>query len=65
MEQELKKIGGTFFVLYVIEKPFEIPKESALAHAFTGLFVSCIVYGACMYAKTNPTLVNEFLLYSF
>jgi hypothetical protein len=62
---ELTKIGGTFFVLYLIEKPFEIPLKKGSHYAMVGLFVSAVVYFGCAYASSHPQLVNAYLLYSF
>lgn len=62
---ELQKIGGTFFVLYLVEKPFEIPVNEAKSYAFIGLFVSAMIWLGCLYAKSHPELANTFLLYSF
>lgn len=62
---ELQKIGGTFFVLYLIEKPFEIPVEKGTHYATIGLVMSVIIYLGCVFAKANPALVNTFLFYPF
>lgn len=61
----LSKIGGTFFVLYLIEKPFEIPVQKRTHSALIGLGVSILIYFGCLYAKANPEYVRNYLLYSF
>ncbi len=58
---ELQKIGGTFFVLYLLEKPFEIPVESKRAYATIGLVVSAALFGFCWYVRANPDVFRSFL----
>ena len=62
---ELKKIGGTFFGLWMIEKPFEIPAESATQYAVITLVVSILVFLGCWYAKANPAIISPYVLYPF
>lgn len=58
---ELQKIGGTFFVLYLLTKLSEIPARSMRGYAVLGLFTSAIVYGFCLYVKSNPDLFRPYL----
>lgn len=58
---ELQKIGGTFFVLYLVEKLFEIPAKSARGYAAIGLVASAVIFGFSMYVKSNPESVRPFL----
>lgn len=60
---QLLGIGGTFFALYLIEKPFEIPASSATAYAAIGLFVAGAVGGAVFWAQNNMELIEPFLLF--
>lgn len=58
---ELQKIGGTFFVLYGLEKIFEIPAKSARGYAFIGLIAAAAIYAFCLYVKANPDSIRPFL----
>jgi len=60
---QLLGIGGTFFALYLIEKPFEIPAESATGFAAIGLFVAAAVGGSVWWAQNNMELIEPFLLF--
>jgi hypothetical protein len=60
---ELQKIGGTFFVLYLVEKMIEIPARSARGYAALGLCASGAIYGFCMFVKANPDAVRPYLLF--
>src|SRR5262249_28271802 len=62
---ELHKIGGTFFVLYIIEKLIEIPVEGLRAKAFIGLIISALVFAFCMHVKANPSLYETYLFSTF
>lgn len=56
-------VGGTFFVLYLIEKPFEIPKESATGFAVTGLLVSGALGLGVWWAQNHMDVVRPYLLF--
>lgn len=58
---ELQRIGGTFFVLYLVEKLFEIPVESKTGYALIGLTASGAVFAFCMYVKSHPDSLRPFL----
>ncbi len=58
---ELQKIGGTFFVLYLLTKPWEIPIKSARAYAVLGLIVSGLIYCFCAYVKAYPDFFQPYL----
>lgn len=58
----LAKIGGTFFVLYLIAKLFEIPADSAVGYATLGLIASSSVGGLYFVTKAYPQLVNYLFL---
>ena len=60
---QLLGIGGTFFVLYLIEKPFEIPTQSMVGRALIGLFVASGIGGGVWWAQNNMELVQPFLLF--
>lgn len=59
---ELQKIGGTFFVLYILEKIFEIPVRSRINYAYLGVVTAGLLYGFSMYVKANPDIVRPYLL---
>lgn len=59
---ELQRIGGTFFVLYLLEKPAEIPLPNERAYAALGLAMASAVYAGCLFFKANPELARQFLL---
>jgi len=61
--QPLLGIGGTFFVLYLIEKPFEIPDKSATEFATIGLGVSTVLGFGVWWAQNHMDLVRPFLLF--
>ena len=58
---ELQKIGGTFFVLYLIEKFFEVPVEGKRARAGLGLLIGAVTLGIGFLVKTHPDAVAGFL----
>lgn len=58
---ELQKIGGTFFVLYLLEKIIEIPAKSARGYAFVGLLASLAIFGFCMYVKHDPETLRPYV----
>jgi len=60
---ELQKMGGTLFVLYLMEKPFEIPAESLTAYAAITLVVCGIIYGAGMWVNANLDVAAPYLLF--
>lgn len=59
----LRGIGGTFFVLYLIEKPFEIPAESATGYAIISLLVALGVGSGVWWAQNHIDLVAPYLLF--
>ncbi len=58
---ELQKIGGTFFILYCIEKLMEIPTRSKPAFALLFTIVGIIIIGFCWFALTHQELFRQFL----
>ncbi|HSD12782.1 MAG TPA: hypothetical protein VLC10_04450 [Patescibacteria group bacterium] len=58
---ELQKIGGTFFVLYLLEKIIEIPAKSARGYAAVGLVASLAIFGFCMYVKHDPETLRPYV----
>ena len=60
---ELQKMGGTLFVLYLLEKPFEIPAGSMTAYAFITLLVCGAIYGAGMWINANLEIAAPYLLF--
>ena len=59
----LRGIGGTFFVLYLIEKPFEIPVESVTAYAAIGMLVSTLVGFGVYWAQNHMDVIRPYLLF--
>lgn len=60
---ELRSIGGTFFIIYLVEKFMEIPSRSLTGWAFKGLCVSAGIYGLCLLIKTYPEMLRPYLLF--
>lgn len=60
---ELQKMGGTFFVLYLMEKPFEIPAENKTAYALIALAVCTVIYFSGMWVKANVDIVSPYLFF--
>lgn len=60
---ELLGIGGTFFALYLIEKPFDVPVKRMTGYAVTGLCVSAAVGGAVFWAQNHMDVVGPYLLF--
>jgi hypothetical protein len=58
---ELQKIGGTFFILYCIEKIMEIPTRSKPAFALLFTIVGIITICFCWFALTHQELFRQFL----
>src|SRR5205807_6922097 len=58
---ELQKIGGTFFVLYCIDKPLELPTRSITAFALLIAIVGIITICFCWFALTHQELLQQFL----
>jgi len=58
---ELQKIGGTFFVIYILEKMMEIPMQSMRGYAFLGLAMSTFVYMGSASAKTHMHIFGPYL----
>ncbi|MBI2030723.1 hypothetical protein HYT05_03805 [Candidatus Kaiserbacteria bacterium] len=56
-------IAGTFFGLYCIEKPFEIPDVSAMGYAMIGLIVGIGVYLVSWWGQYHMDLIRPFLLF--
>jgi len=57
----LAGIGGTFFVLYLIEKPFEIPAESVTGFAVIGLLVFGTMGLAIWWGSNHMDIVTHYL----
>jgi hypothetical protein len=60
---ELQKIGGTFFCLYLIEKPWEIPAGSVLGYAIVGLIVSLAGFFGVSYLQAHPEIFARYLFF--
>ncbi|HZO74283.1 MAG TPA: hypothetical protein VFB60_18925 [Ktedonobacteraceae bacterium] len=58
---ELRKIGGTFFVLYCLVKLLEIPTRSRPAFARLIAIVGIIVIACCWFALTHQELFRQWL----
>ncbi len=59
----LLKVGGTFFVVYLLTKPWEIPFESADGFAFLGVCTSVAIVAFVWFVKTHTALVAPYLLF--
>lgn len=59
----LRGIGGTFFVLGAIEKPFEFPVRSLTTYAYIGLFVATMIGLGIFFAENNMALIEPYLLF--
>jgi hypothetical protein len=53
----LRNVGVGFLILFMIEKPFEIPYRSAVAYAITGLLVSLALGYGAYYVQGHPEAV--------
>lgn len=62
---ELQKIGGTFFVIYLLEKIIEIPAESARGYAFVGMLASGAIFAFCTYARLHPETIRPYFFIAF
>jgi hypothetical protein len=58
---ELLKIGGTFFVLYCLEKLMEVPTKSKPAFALLAATVGIITICFCWFALSHQELLQSFL----
>ena len=56
-------IGGTFFILYLVEKPFEIPFEKKESYAAMALGLSIVIGLLIMWAKNHIDIVQPYLLF--
>lgn len=57
----LLNVGTAFLILYVLEKPVEVPHKSLTSLAVTGLSVSCMVGAGVYWAQANPEIVARWL----
>jgi hypothetical protein len=55
----LRNVGVGFMILYLIEKPFEIPHRSATAYAATGLLVAVLVALGVHWTQAHPETVGR------
>jgi hypothetical protein len=58
---ELQKIGGTFFVIYLLIKLAEIPTRSRLMFAWLVIGAGTLTVGFCWFALTHPELFRVWL----
>lgn len=58
---QLQRIGGTFFVLYCIEKLMEIPMRSKPAFAMLFALVGIATIGFCWFALTHQEIFHQIL----
>ena len=58
---ELQKIGGTFFVIYLLIKLAEIPTRSRLMFAWLVVGTGAITVGFCWFALVHPELFRAWL----
>lgn len=59
----LMGISGTFFVLWAIEKPFEIPCQHLRSYAYIGLLVSIAVGFGVYFAQNHMDVIGPYLLF--
>lgn len=55
---ELQKFGGTFLVLYGVEKMAEIPAKSLRGYAAVALLIGGAIYAFCLFVKANPAVLQ-------
>lgn len=60
---ELQRIGGTFFVLWGLEKFIEIPVKSMKGYAYLGLCASGLLYGGFTVIKAYPEVLGPYFLF--
>lgn len=58
---ELQKIGGTFFVVYLLIKMAEIPTRSRLMFAWLVAGTGALTVGFCWFALTHPEIFRAWL----
>ncbi|HEU5375407.1 MAG TPA: hypothetical protein VFV38_08215 [Ktedonobacteraceae bacterium] len=58
---ELQKIGGTFFVVYLLVKLAEIPTRSRLMFAWLVVGTGALTVGFCWFALAHPELFRAWL----
>jgi hypothetical protein len=58
---ELQKIGGTFFVVYLLVKLVEIPTRSRLMFAWLVIGTGVLTVGFCWFALAHPELFRAWL----
>jgi len=59
----LRGMAATWFVLWVLEKPFELPVQSRSAFAAIGLCVAVAVGAGVYWAQNHMDLVRPYLLF--
>jgi len=60
---ELRGYGGTFFALYLLEKPFEVEHSSIVEFALKTLFVAGMLGTSVWWAQNNMEIVEPYLLF--
>jgi hypothetical protein len=58
---ELQKIGGTFFVVYLLIKLVEIPTRSRLMFVWLIVGIGILTVGFCWFALAHPELFRAWL----
>lgn len=58
---ELEKIGGTFFVVYLLVKLAEIPTRSRMMFAWLVVGTGALAVGFCWFALAHPELFRAWL----
>jgi hypothetical protein len=58
---ELQKIGGTFFVVYLLVKLAEIPTRNRLVFAWLVVGTGALTVGLCWFALAHPELFRAWL----
>lgn len=56
-------VGSTFLILYLIQKPFEIPFEKKESYAAMALILSLLIGTAILWVKNHIDLIQPYLLF--
>lgn len=59
--EAMLNVGTAFLILYILEKPFEVPQQNLSSLAFTGLVVCLAIGGGVYWAQDHVDLVAKWL----
>lgn len=60
---ELQKIGGTFFVVYLLSKPWDLPKANVMVWSGLGLFTCVVLFLLMREVGQHPAQWGAWLLF--